>query len=822
MEHDTLLNSSTYDHQACEKKAQELWESHNVNAFQENSSAPIFSIDTPPPTVSGSLHIGHIFSYTHTDIIARKKRMDGFRVFYPMGFDDNGLATERFVEKKNKTKAHLMKRSEFIKLCLDESHAAEQDFEKLWRAMGLSIDWTKTYSTIAPNVRKVSQLSFIKLYNKGLIDYKEEPSLYCTTCQTAVAQAELDSHEVGTTFNDIAFTTQSGEKLTIATTRPELLVACVAVFYHPDDARYKHLAHQKAITPIYNKEVPLIADELVDMQKGSGLVMCCTFGDQTDIAWYKKHKLPFIAALDRDGKWASSSGSLAGLRAHEARKQILQELEQASALLAQKPIIHAVSIHERCKQEIEFLILKQWFVKILDHKEAFLKRAQELTWTPEFMHSRYRDWVENLKWDWCISRQRFYGIPFPVWHCNECSHVILAPEQSLPVDPQETAAPSTCPQCSSTNLRADTDVMDTWATSSLTPFINAGWPEKNSITLPMSMRPQAHDIIRTWAFYTIIMAHYHADSLPWNDIVISGHVLAGNAKISKSQGGAKLTPEALLEQYPADAIRYWTAKGRPGLDTAFSESELKGGLRLLTKMWNAFRFCKDFIAPHKSPYKGKFDDINKWLLSELSTTVANYQKHFEKFDYTHALGEVETFFWSTFCDNYLELVKDRLYKPEKYSAEELASTQHALYETGYALLQLLAPFIPHATETLYQLLFKENEKHTSLHNSTLQVTRYAYDYKASKDVAAIVLNIVNQVRKLKSTHALSLKTPLKSLTIYVANSAMSAQLKPLEVTLQAITQAEVISFKAEPLENPWLDGEEGSFVAYVEATHDKD
>ncbi|MFH1831184.1 MAG: valine--tRNA ligase, partial [bacterium] len=536
-----------YDHIKSEQEAQKLWEEQQTYAFSKLKTKEIFSIDTPPPTVSGTLHIGHVFSYTHADIIARYKRMQNYNVFYPMGFDDNGLATERFVEKKNKTKSHLMKRSDFIALCLKEVAEAEEQFIKLWKSIGLSVDWNHVYTTISDPVKKISQYSFLELYKKNYVYRQHEPALYCTTCRTSVAQAEIDNIEVSSTFNDIEFQTEDGQKLIIATTRPELLPACVAIFYHPEDTRYIHLHGKFAITPVFNKKVPILPDAKVTPEKGSGLVMCCTFGDQTDVYWYKMHKLPFIQVVGFDGKWTKEAGILEGLTVHDARKKTIELLTQAGKLLSQKAITHAVNAHERCKNEIEYLILSQWFIKILEHKEKFLELANKINWKPAFMQARYRDWVEHLNWDWCISRQLSAGIPFPAWHCQDCDHIIFAQVQDLPVDPREQACPeSICPKCSSTNIRPDTDIMDTWNTSALTPQINIGWPdhinpEEAWPTIPMSMRPQAHDIIRTWAFYTIIKAYYHHDKLPWENIVISGHVLAGKEKISKSKGNEKMT-----------------------------------------------------------------------------------------------------------------------------------------------------------------------------------------------------------------------------------------------------------------------------------------
>ncbi len=807
-----------YESAACEKAAQELWELEKIYQFQAQEDKQTVSIDTPPPTVSGSLHIGHVFSYTHQDLIARYKRMRGFNVFYPMGFDDNGLPTERYVEKKHGLKAHMLKRSEFIALCLKETEIVEKDFEKLWRSLGLSIDWTKLYSTISDKARKTSQYSFIDLYKKGFVYRKQEPSLYCTTCRTSVAQAELDSADVSSQFNDITFTI-NGQPVTIATTRPELLPACVAVFCHPTDERYQALIGTTATVPIFGQAVPVLADEKVDPAKGTGLVMCCTFGDQTDIFWYKKHKLPFVQAVGLDGKWTALSGPLAGLAVIDARKKIIELLKEAGLLIGQKAITHAVSIHERCRQEIEYQILSQWFVKILDYKEDFLKRGDEISWYPEFMKSRYRDWVEHLNWDWCISRQRFYGIPFPVWHCGKCEHVILAERAQLPVDPQEQAyTGGACPECGSTDIRPETDIMDTWNTSSLTPQINMNWPDESpdQLSLPMTIRPQAHDIIRTWAFDTIVKAHFHHNTIPWKDIVISGHVLAGKEKISKSKENSKMAPEVLLATYPADVIRYWSSSARLGTDTAFSENQLKIGQRLITKLWNALRFCSQHIADYQpTKEQPSLDPINQWVLHNLSLTVKEYIKRYDGYEYNSALECVEQFFWGIFCDNYLELVKDQFFNPQNYSEQQLAATRYTLHHVGFGILQLFAPFLPHITETLYQLLFKQHNESVSLHVTVIDPARYAFNFVDGAALSDKVVAIVGAVRKLKSESQLSLKADVKTLHLHSDDAKLLDDLKALERIIIGITKTGELAYNAEPINESSMVEESGVLIAHV-------
>jgi valyl-tRNA synthetase len=547
--------------------------------------------------------------------------------------------------------------------------------------------------------------------------------------------------------------------------------------------------------------------------------MCCTFGDQNDIYWFKIHKLPFVQVVGFDGKWTVAAGPLAGLNVHEARKKVIELLRDVGALVGQKTITHSVNTHERCKQELEYQILTQWFVKILEFKNDFLKLADQIKWYPEFMKARYSDWVEHLNWDWVISRQRYSGIPFPVWHCQKCSEVLLADATLLPIDPQEVAYPGgACPKCGGTDLKPDTDVMDTWNTSSLTPQVNLRWPAQSpdNLCLPMSLRLQAHDIIRTWAFYTIVKAYYHHKTIPWTNIMMSGHVLAGKDKISKSQGNSKLTPETLLATYPADVIRYWAASGRLGTDTAFSENQLKIGQRLVTKLWNALRFCSQHLQAYQpASTQPALDPLNQWVLHHLGITVKTYVDHFDAFEYYAALEKVETFFWHVFCDNYLELIKDQLFTPEHYAVDQLAATRYTLYQVGYGVVQLFAPFLPHLTETLYQQLFKVHEKKISLHVTMLDEKRYDFNFAEQAQVVDLLVSIVGTVRKIKSEKQLSLKVELDQLVIYAAGTQLVAGLKSLEQILIGVTNAKALVFDTAVIEQSSLEQTAAGLVAHI-------
>jgi len=801
-----------YESCVIEKRMQDFWEQEKIYAL-ENNLGQLYSIDTPPPTVSGSLHIGHLFSYTQTDIIARYKRMSGFSVFYPFGFDDNGLPTERYVEKKLNISAHKTGRSEFIKKCLEVTNEVEQQFKNLWQSMGLSVDWTKCYSTMSTSVRKLSQESFIRLFKEGYIYRRYEPSLYCATCRTSVAQAELDDQEQQSFFNDIVFTTEEGKEVIIGTTRPELLPSCVALLYHPKDIRYKELKNKKAVVPVFGHSVPIFEDEQVEIEKGTGLVMVCSFGDKSDMEWIKKFELPYKQSIGFDGKMMNNAGILSGLKVKEAREKILEELENKKIIINKKSIIHMVNVHERCKKNIEIIALPQWFLKILDNKQKFLDLADKINWHPSFMKTRYVDWVEHISWDWCLSRQRFYGIPFPVWHCQDCEKSLIANLDILPVDPRETSYPEKeCPSCNSQNIIPDNDVMDTWNTSSITPYILYPYYKKDngspfdhykvSDFIPMNMRPQAHDIIRTWAFYTIVKTFMHHKTIPWKDIVISGHVLSSErAKISKSKGGSSVAPDVLIKNYSADVIRYWTASGGLGKDISFSENQIKIGQKLITKLWNAFIFVQSHVDNIKvdCEHPKTFGIVNEWILHEASKCYQDYKKHFRCYEFGLALQQIEKFFWSEFCDNYLEMVKDQLFNPSKYDIKEVRATKLVLYKIGLRILQLYAPYVPHVTEFIYQAIYKSNEKIKSLHHTKFAQVQKDCEFKESSRKMEFIINIASQIRKLKTQNKLSLKTDLDSLGIYSKDTSILNELRKYEQLIMGITNAHIIDLRNEKL-----------------------
>ena len=596
------LSKESYDSKEAEPRLQKFWDSEKIYAFDKNSKKPVYSIDTPPPTVSGSLHIGHAFNFTQFDTIARFKRMSGNNVFFPFGTDDNGLATERLVEKLKGIKARDMKRDDFIKLCLETIKELRKEYIADVKRVGISCDFNIFYSTIDDHCRKISQRSFIDLYEQNREYQKEAPTIWCPECHTAIAQAELKDKEIHSAFNDIVF--KSGkEDLIIATTRPELLPSCVAIFYNPKDDRYKKLKGKKAKVPLFNFEVPILEDEKADPSKGTGLVMCCTFGDQTDVEWWKAHNLPLKISIDRHGRMNENAGIYQELNVKDARKKIIEDLKSKGLLRKSEKISHIVNVHERCDTEIEFLVTKQWFIKYLDLKEKFLELGKKLKWHPEFMRVRYDNWIKGLKWDWCISRQRYFGVPFPVWYCEKCSHVILAKRENLPVDPLTDKPPmKECPKCGSKNIIPESDVLDTWATSSLTPrlAIELMPKELEKKLYPMSLRPQAQDIITFWLFNTIAKSWLHYKTLPWQNAMISGYVLDPTGeKMAKSKGNI-VKPQDLIEKYSADAMRFWSCASRLGEDVTTQEKEMVAGQKTITKLWNAAKFSMP-NAENKKP-----------------------------------------------------------------------------------------------------------------------------------------------------------------------------------------------------------------------------
>jgi valyl-tRNA synthetase len=799
-----------YDFRTAEPRLQQQWASDGIYQFDPAVTGPVYTVDTPPPTVSGRIHIGHVYSYTQADVMIRYHRMQGKHVLYPFGFDDNGLPTERFTEQVRGIKAQEVGRRAFIEACLELSEQVEGQFERFWKRLGLSVDWRLKYSTIDPRSRRISQLGFIDLYSKDQVYRAEEPSLWCPECQTGVAQAEIDDKVgVKTRFTTIPFFTADGTELPIATTRPELLAACVAVMVNPNDRRYQAFIGQQVRTPIFGQAVPVIADDKADQEKGTGAVMCCTFGDVTDVYWWRTHSLPLRIAITRDGRLNELAGAYAGLRIRAARTKILEDLAAQGLVRDQRDIEHTVGVHERCQTEIEYLVISQWFVKVLENKALFLDAGRRMRWFPEYMRGRYESWIEGLNWDWNLSRQRYYGVPFPTWYCGTCRTPIMARPEDLPIDPQEVGPPVTaCPSCGGTHFEPDTDVMDTWATSSLTPEICGTLLEPLGVSAeefaanyrPMTLRPNAHDIIRTWDFYTTVRSLYQRGDIPWTDVLISGHALdPAGKKISKSRLSAAEDPSSTLEQFSADAIRYWATTVRTGGDTLLNDDTIKNGNRLVTKLWNAAKLglahLDDYTPPTTPP--ASLNATDRWILARLHETIRRATRAMDEYEFATAKGEVERFFWADFADNYLELVKFRLYGGEAPDEDgsARANAQYVLYHTLKSVIGMLAPFLPHITDEIYRLGFGELDGHASVHVSNWPVALDGWQSEVALRQGRNVLGVTEEVRKWKSERQLGMSAPLKVVRIEVEPAAAQA-LAGASLDLRSVTRASEIEIAA--------------------------
>jgi valyl-tRNA synthetase len=789
----------------------ERWEKDATYRFDRTKSRhDVFSIDTPPPTVSGELHMGHIFSYTHADIIARYQRMSGKSVFYPLGWDDNGLPTERRVEnffgvrcdpslpyvedfsppeKPGDTKVPISRKN-FVELCVELTKADEEIFKNLWRHLGLSIDWSLEYSTISLHAQAISQRGFLEMLERGEAYSSVAPTLWDVDFRTAVSQAELEDRERPAFYHRIAFDKAGASgAIDIETTRPELLVSCVALVAHPDDERYQPLFGTNVITPLFGVEVPVLAHELADPEKGSGIAMICTFGDTTDVTWWRELKLPTRALIGRDGRFMpcdfegplwpirdanaarSFYAQLEGRSVNQVRATVVDALRDSGALQGEpRAITHPVKFYEKGERPLEIVTSRQWFVATLAHREELLARGEQINWHPDFMKHRYQSWVEGLNVDWNISRQRFFGVPFPVWYPTDEQNVInfdapiLASLDDLPVDPS-----SDVPLGFSESQRnqpggfvGDPDVMDTWATSSLTPEIAGYWgTDLFERVFPMDLRPQAHEIIRTWLFSTVVRSHFQFNSLPFTNALISGWVLDPNRKkMSKSKGNV-VTPMPLLEAHGADALRYWAGSGRPGTDTALDEAQMKIGRRLAIKMLNASKFVLGRLEGSSSlDVSDVSEALDRDLLSVLAQLVDDTTTAFTNYDYARVLERSETFFWS-FCDNYVELVKIRAYAERDSPATRSARATLSLALS--TLQRLFAPFMPFVSEEVWSW-WHDDSIHVAAWPQASDVTPTSTPSRIGFTYASVG-DVLEAIRREKSTAKVSQRAEVERLVV---------------------------------------------------------
>ncbi|WP_263730196.1 valine--tRNA ligase [Cellulomonas sp. SG140] len=836
------------------------WSQQDLYAFDRTAAREqVYSIDTPPPTVSGSLHVGHVFSYTHTDVVARYRRMRGAEVFYPMGWDDNGLPTERrvqnyygvrcdpslpyvegFVPPHQGTDGKSVKpadqvpvsRRNFIELCVRLSAEDEQQFETLWRRLGLSVDWSRTYQTIGERARAVAQAAFLRNLARGEAYQAEAPGLWDVTFQTAVAQAELEARDYPGAYHRVAFhRTDGGGDVHIETTRPELLPACVALIAHPDDERYQHLFGGTVTSPLFGVELPVLAHPAAEPDKGAGIAMCCTFGDLTDVQWWRELRLPTRSVVGRDGRlqretpdWITSDGGralyaeLAGKTTFSARETVVASLRDSGELDGE-PVAtqRKANFYEKGDKPLEIVTSRQWYIRNggrdEDLRAALLTRGAELGFHPEFMRVRYENWVNGLNGDWLVSRQRFFGVPFPVWYRldedgnPDHGNPLVPAESALPIDPS-----SDCPEGFTEDQRgvpggfaADPDVMDTWATSSLSPLIVGGWLSDDDLfsrVYPMDLRPQGQDIIRTWLFSTVVRSHLEFGALPWSDAAISGWILdPDRKKMSKSKGNV-VTPMGLLEEHGSDAVRYWAASAKLGTDAAFEVGQMKIGRRLAIKVLNASKFALSFGAadePVSLDPAHVTQPIDRAMLAGLADVVETATAALEAYDHTRALEVTETFFW-TFCDDYLELVKDRAYAAED-DPEGAASARAALGIALDTLLRLFAPVLPFATEEVWSW-WREGSVHRAAWPTAEPLRVAAGDADAGVVTAAGAA--LAALRKVKSEAKVSMRTPITAVTLAVPAAARTS----VELALTDLRAAGRVTGTLH-----LVSGEDGSSVA---------
>jgi len=823
-----------------EEKWASRWEADGTYTFDRTKTrAEVYAIDTPPPTVSGSLHVGHVFSYTHTDAIARFQRMRGREVFYPMGWDDNGVPTERrvqnyygvrcdpslpydpdFVPPDKPGKQEIpISRQNFVELCDRLVVQDEQKFEELWRTLGLSVDWSMTYTTIGERARRASQRAFLRMLTRGEAYQSEAPTLWDVDFRMAVSQAELEDRELPSAYHAVRFGGTNGDgDLVIETTRPELIPACVALVAHPDDDRYSPRFGHEVTTPLFGVKVPVLPHPLADPEKGSGIAMICTFGDTTDVVWWRELQLPTRTVIGRDGRllpqppdWGEAApeaearyAELAGKTAKQAQARIVELLAEHEELVgAPKPITHPVKFYERGDRPLEIVSSRQWYIRNggrdPELRAAFLERGRELRWHPAHMRSRYESWVEGLNSDWLISRQRYFGVPFPLWYPLDAdgevdyARPIVPDEARLPIDPTSDVPDGfTEDQRGKPNgFVADPDIMDTWATSSLTPELAGGWeddPDLFARVFPMDLRPQAFEIIRTWLFSTIVRAHFEFDALPWSDAAISGWVLdPDRKKMSKSKGNV-VTPMEPIRQFSADAMRYWALSGRPGVDTAVDEGQMKVGRRLAIKILNASKFALGVMGDDAPAASNIVQPLDRSMLATLAALVTNATTSFDGYDYARALDATERFFWG-FCDDYLELVKGRAYAGSESARAALATALDAL-------LRLFAPHMPFVTEEVWSW-WREGSIHRAAWPAGDELAPFASDDVAIYPAASAVLG---ELRKAKSEAKRSMRTEVTAATVH----APAELVRALRPALDDVRDAGRVVGELELVEAPEL------------------
>ena len=775
----------TYDWRKVEPKWQNWWKEQRIYEFDQSEEAAsrAYLIDNPPRYASGALHVGHAVHYAHIDMAARYRRMLGYNVMFPLCFDTNGIPIEERVERKLGVTRLDVDRQEFIEKCREFASQNIQEMTRQFTILGCSMDPSVYYQTDAPYYRRVTQISFLEMYKRGLVYKGTFPVNWCPRCLTALADAEIEYRDRESRYNNVVFRVQeTGEEVVVATTRPELLCTCQMVAIHPSDPRADHLVGKHMITPLYGRVVPVVADEAVDPEKGTGIVMICSIGDKEDLHWILKYKLKFEMAIDQQGRMTERAGKYKGLKVEEARKAIVEDLRKAGLLRGQTPTIQSVGVCWRCKTTVEFLQMPQWFLKSVEFKDDVLERAGELNWYPPSMRQRLEDWVNSLEWDWVISRQRYFGTPIPVWECEKCGEVVPAKEEQCYVDPTVDPPPvDACPKCGG-RLKGCEDVFDTWMDSSISPAYIAFWKrddEKFKRYFPTGLRPQAHDIIRTWAYYSLLRCHLLFGQRPWNDIMIDGFILSPDGTPMHASLGNVIDPLETLEEYGADVMRYLSALCALGQDNNFRPQDLVRGRRFVEKFWNVQQFISRVVPRKRASLleERPANLLDRWILHRLGRVVESVRRCYDTFDFAPALRDIQFFVWHEFADHYLELVKARAYSGRD------ADVYRTLTTVGLAITKLLAPILPHVTEEVYQNLYRDVDGAKSVHLSAFPA---APDEDPEADrIGELAKEVTSAIRRWKSGRGLALNSPLKSVQVITREDGLASVAEDMRSTVSA-------------------------------------
>ena len=779
---------NSYDQKAIEKKWQNAWQKMSFYHFDFNSDKPVYSIDVPPRYASGPLHAGHAVHYTHIDFAARYKRMRGYNVFFPLCFDVNGIPIEERVERELNITRKDIDRHEFIKICSEFAEKNIKTMTEQFIRLGESMDPTIYYQTNAEYYRRITQISFIELYNKGYIYKGEFPVNWCPRCMTAMADAEVTYVQRATKLNTVKFyftsaqpkqilkyhgidKDEKGVYVEIATTRPEMLPVCQIVAVHPSDERSPWLVDQVLRVPLFNKEVKIVEDETVDPSFGTGVVMICTVGDKEDLNWVFKYKLPLEMCIDEEGRMTAVCGKYRGMMIEEARKAVIEDLRRDNFLVKQESLKQNVGVCWRCKTPVEFINAEQWFLKTIPFKKKVLEASNRMRWYPGFMKIRLEDWVKSLEWDWVISRQRYFATPIPLWECMDCNHVVVSRVEDCYVDPTVDPPPvEKCPKCGG-KLRGCEDVFDTWMDSSISPLYNTFWcrdKERFKKLYPMSLRPQAHDIIRTWAFYTILRCTLLTDKEPFENIMMGGFILSEDGTPMHASLGNVIDPLEVIDEFGTDAFRCYAASCALGEDNPFRRKDVIRGTRLLRKLWNVERFIAQFLPDHVPGQPTSLRTMDRWILSRYSRVVQRCTEYMDRFEFSLALKEVEYFLWHEFADHYIEMAK-----PFVYEKKNVESILYTLYTIGLGLTKMFAPFFPHITEEIYHRDYKGKVKTESIH-STSWPTVEIIDEDAEQ-IGEYIKKIIAGIRKWKSEQGLALNTPLQKVEIFTKKLSLIEQ-----------------------------------------------